>query len=1245
MKKRITGLFLAMLLVMTAVLPAYAGTWSGVRKTLGYSNGIRTWELTDKYYTEGKDATATGTSLQVKAGGEATYFFYVPFHAMSVDFSFAEAGADFTLYDVMADKSYAVQTDGTAATVEFAPTLYIGEHHFIIKADKDKNINISKMVFNKNKIWISEQPYELVNMSNEDWAVATAIILKEDSSMIMVNGSRRYIDFDNLTLTPRYFNGSLHLPVHALARMLDAYYEELPDKEYVLIRKMDKEFLFAPDICYRQHFGKDREPIDSMVVYADGYAWLPVRPIAEYFGEYVGYKDGYVAMDDNRFHVNDILNAGSVHSFVVNKFIPFVVTPDKGYTGRTYYVATNAPNASDENVGDEAAPWKTLTHAGQVVQAGDTVIVKEGTYREVLTCKNNGEPGKPIRFLAAEGEEVVISAAETVSDFMPYKDGILAAHLGYDLGPTRNQVFYKGSTIREARHPNGPDLEFTEQAGLSDNWPTEGDIHVYQPADMNHAVSDTVLNQDEPDYWKGGYLMGVWCTAYGVQSAEIVASEKGRLTLSGYSLEFWSTQHDNASHYNFSWAYISGHMNCMDIPGEWIVRGDTLFIIPPEGETAETLELEVKKRQLVIDLANNKHVNVEGFTTIGGGAKYNNAEMCRIDDCHIKYNNHFLVSADPSGGFLEDGVRTNPNGTPFRGEMGFLIGGTDNVLTNCYFDEAAGPGAYVTGLHTYMENLLVEECGYAGGYNGGLLINKQPAIQNDYEPSGGYYLYQSTCADAGRSVFMRSGGERDPNNRTTNVLPGHNAYNEYYGSMLTSLDTGIIYTYMLDHGNDRLKTQLHNNICYNHYTGKDAFSFGIYHDGGTQNIDTYENIVFKGDESINIGDDVHMAYAELALADCDAWNNIEEMSRGGDVVVPGGRDGLKPEHYPYNKPFDAGTKMFRDPYTVNYDLRHTDLTQKLDPNNMLLQKDEYILASTAKAGEGAWIDEAGRGRFTKDGDWLCFEDVNFGEGANVISIGYQADPYNVNGEDMEIIIDDLNSEDVFDFYGSITAESRQENIGEVRHRRLYAYSGYHDVYIRAKDYFALKITGIRVWADDLEASARLKGTIYAGTFDQRDYKVVVEGFASVPSTTQATSDPRYIFEGDGSSIGNTWDGSVYKFKNIKVEEGTDTFGMVTASGGVYGGQIITLHINDPSSEPVATIDCTTFSDWGNYSEDTAKLTTPLKAGVYDVYIKFTDPVKYLGPDRWNGKSCNWKSWSLRKGGGVGIIAGRTEPRK
>jgi len=73
-------------------------------------------------------------------------------------------------------------------------------------------------------------------------------------------------------------------------------------------------------------------------------------------------------------------------------------------------VDQGAPNASDENLGTEEQPWKTLGKSAESAVAGDTVWIKAGIYRETLRVKNSGEPGKPIVFQAFGEHPVFITS-------------------------------------------------------------------------------------------------------------------------------------------------------------------------------------------------------------------------------------------------------------------------------------------------------------------------------------------------------------------------------------------------------------------------------------------------------------------------------------------------------------------------------------------------------------------------------------------------------------------------------------------------------------------------------------------------------------------------------------------------------------------------------------------------------------------------------------------------------------------
>jgi hypothetical protein len=77
------------------------------------------------------------------------------------------------------------------------------------------------------------------------------------------------------------------------------------------------------------------------------------------------------------------------------------------------HVAGSDPAASDGHDGSAARPWKTISHAAQVIQPGDTVWIHGGEYREtVVVDKSGAGPGAMLAFRAAPGEKPVVLGSE-----------------------------------------------------------------------------------------------------------------------------------------------------------------------------------------------------------------------------------------------------------------------------------------------------------------------------------------------------------------------------------------------------------------------------------------------------------------------------------------------------------------------------------------------------------------------------------------------------------------------------------------------------------------------------------------------------------------------------------------------------------------------------------------------------------------------------------------------------------------
>lgn len=75
------------------------------------------------------------------------------------------------------------------------------------------------------------------------------------------------------------------------------------------------------------------------------------------------------------------------------------------YERTVYYVATNG---SDTDVGNKSEPFRTIQHAVNRAESGDTIYVREGTYHESIRMTKSGTAQAPIQLLAFPGELPII---------------------------------------------------------------------------------------------------------------------------------------------------------------------------------------------------------------------------------------------------------------------------------------------------------------------------------------------------------------------------------------------------------------------------------------------------------------------------------------------------------------------------------------------------------------------------------------------------------------------------------------------------------------------------------------------------------------------------------------------------------------------------------------------------------------------------------------------------------------------
>jgi hypothetical protein len=91
--------------------------------------------------------------------------------------------------------------------------------------------------------------------------------------------------------------------------------------------------------------------------------------------------------------------------------------------GRIRYV--DAVSGNDNNEGTAKAPWKTIGKAASTLNAGESVIVKPGVYRESIAPRNSGTSEQTrINYIAYDMNNTVISGADVLTGWMDGGNGI-----------------------------------------------------------------------------------------------------------------------------------------------------------------------------------------------------------------------------------------------------------------------------------------------------------------------------------------------------------------------------------------------------------------------------------------------------------------------------------------------------------------------------------------------------------------------------------------------------------------------------------------------------------------------------------------------------------------------------------------------------------------------------------------------------------------------------------------------------
>jgi hypothetical protein len=466
----------------------------------------------------------------------------------------------------------------------------------------------------------------------------------------------------------------------------------------------------------------------------------------------------------------------------------------------TYYVS---PVGDDDAKGTLDHPFRTIQHAADVMVAGDTCLIREGTYRETVRPAASGEAGRPITFRAYPGEIATVSGADVLeAEWTVHEGSIYKAATSLEFV----QLFVNGRMMNEARWPNAEvDRLLWMGRAKTDDGTDYG------------VLVDAQLPEGD---WNGG-LVHIWPGGGWLSWTRRITEYTPRNRLV-FDRPLSPTEGD---HFHMSDPYrpqrgshycLLGSLAGLDIPTEWHLDAEAgeVYLWTPDGASPAEHQVQVKQRRLAFDLTKRSHVHVEGLHVFAAAIKMQKSHHCVVDGVRARYTEHFHEV---------NGMETS------WAEAENLMDGSHNEWRNSLIAYSAGHGLYVEGTDNKVTNCIIHDVNYGGG-----LMAAVTSPRNSTRT----IISRNTMYNCGRGLIAHYG-----------ATAIRIEYNDLSAYGLLSSDLGAAKSWGTDGAG--------SVIAYNwvHDSGCDQ-AVGIYLDNFCRNYTVHHNVVWNvPDTAIGLNSD------------------------------------------------------------------------------------------------------------------------------------------------------------------------------------------------------------------------------------------------------------------------------------------------------------------------------------------------------------------------------------------------------
>ena len=513
---------------------------------------------------------------------------------------------------------------------------------------------------------------------------------------------------------------------------------------------------------------------------------------------------------------------------------------------KEYFVA---PNGSDSNAGSESAPFKTIQKAADLMLAGDVCYIREGVYHETVEPKHSGLAGRPIRFEAYKGENVVINGTVLVdSKWKKYKGEIYKAKLAAE---KLEQLFADTAMMIEARWPNMKSTEIFDRS----KWASceMGSKHGIV---VSEAIAKTGIDWTGAiAYLNVAHQWWTWCrpiTYHKAGSKElnyaadlvglcdyIPGNRKPEKLLEAFADDYF---------------YLFGKLEALDVEKEWYFNPKTkeLFFFAPNGKTPEAFNVSYKSIDYGFYVKDKNYISISGINFFACTFKLEDCKHCVVSNANMKFPTYARTITEYDQNRQESVITK--------------IVGDSNLVDHIALSFSNNMGLMTMGNYNVVKNSIIHDVNWSG-----TLI--YPALQLSSSPHLGVKWFNTiqypptprTPENSEVTSFGNVAGNNTLYNCGGAILVYHAAksvveMNHIYDGGLACKDVSLVYgCWPFSHSSTVRYNWVHGCVTEDYHSKEKAGGLGIRCDDQSRHNIFHHNVVWdcgdigiiaKGDDNI-----------------------------------------------------------------------------------------------------------------------------------------------------------------------------------------------------------------------------------------------------------------------------------------------------------------------------------------------------------------------------------------------------------